>query len=397
MSIQATRVLASSIRGAIFTIIVSSGVAFAVIIFVVLTISNNIIRTMYHLRDKMVRVEKTGDLASEIKILSNDESGQMAMAFNSMIKKIRDVVIEMKKSSDQMDSASVQLSSTSRQIADGGEEQLARASQVATASQQMSATVVEVAKNASGAAEAAREANSVASHGGEIVKKTIDSMNGIADTTKESSGVIAGLGDRSNEIGKIIGVIDDIADQTNLLALNAAIEAARAGEQGRGFAVVADEVRKLAERTTKATKEIGGMIKAIQDDTGKALSSMEAEVKVVEEGVSLAREAGSAIESIIEQVDTVTAMIQQIATASEEQSTAADQISSDVETVANITREASSGTQQITSVSEEIARLASDLQRTVTMFKVSDGDGNGHHGVLAEADGAADKMLGLSS
>jgi len=228
-----------------------------------------------------------------------------------------------------------------------------------------------VAQNASSASEAAREANNAAIDGKKIVSITIESMNGIADTAKESSEVIAALGNSSQEISRIIKVIEDIADQTNLLALNAAIEAARAGEQGRGFAVVSDEVRKLAERTTKATKEISTMITTIQDETAKALTTMENEVRVVEEGVQHAQEAGSSLEKIAADVENVTGMIQQIATASEEQSTAADQISGDIETVAGITRETVDGAHQINAVSGDVAHLADVLKQTVSVFKVS--------------------------
>jgi methyl-accepting chemotaxis protein len=140
-------------------------------------------------------------------------------------------------------------------------------------------------------------------------------MEGISATAKESSRIIETLGGRSQEIGNIINVIDDIADQTNLLALNAAIEAARAGEQGRGFAVVADEVRKLAEKTMKATKEIGGMIKAMQDETKKAIASMQNEVAAVTSGVKLAQEAGGALKEIVARVDVVTSMVHQVTTA----------------------------------------------------------------------------------
>ncbi len=199
-------------------------------------------------------------------------------------------------------------------------------------------------------------------------------MKEIASTTRKTSDVISTLGERSKEIGKIVRVIDEIADQTNLLALNAAIEAARAGEQGRGFAVVADEVRKLAERTVKATKEIGDMIKGIRNDTEEALSAMDEEAKAVDEGMKLVKEAGDSLKEIVKKVEDVSRMVEQIATAAEEQSTAADQISGDIETVARITRESSSGADQIARASEEIAGLSNHLKELVQNFKISDMD-----------------------
>jgi len=185
----------------------------------------------------------------------------------------------------------------------------------------------------------------------------------------------AALGTKSQEISVIINVIDDIADQTNLLALNAAIEAARAGEQGRGFAVVADEVRKLAEKTITATKKIGGMIGDIQSETGKAITSMENEVEVVASGVQLATEAGQSLDQILEKVDVVKDMIHQVATAAEEQSVATEQISGDIENVSEIATQTSAGAQQVAGASSEIAELATNLKAKVEMFKVSDTPG----------------------
>ncbi|MBE7414746.1 MAG: hypothetical protein HS130_05745 [Deltaproteobacteria bacterium] len=179
------------------------------------------------------------------------------------------------------------------------------------------------------------------------------------------------LGSRSEEIGNIISVINDIADQTNLLALNAAIEAARAGEQGRGFAVVADEVRKLAEKTMKATKEIGVMITAMQEETGKAISSMEHEVKAVEKGVKLATAAGQSLHEIVEKVGAVTSRMHQVAAAAEQQSTTTDQISGDVATMANVITDTSASAQQIARASEEIAELATGLKSKVEVFHTS--------------------------
>jgi methyl-accepting chemotaxis protein len=179
------------------------------------------------------------------------------------------------------------------------------------------------------------------------------------------------LGKSSDQIGEIISVIDDIADQTNLLALNAAIEAARAGEQGRGFAVVADEVRKLAERTTKATKEIAGMIKKIQVDTAGAVSSMEQGTGEVEKGKQLADRAGASLQEIVGVSQKVTDMVTQIAAASEEQSSASEQISKNVEAISKVTGETAQGTQQIARAAEDLNRLTEKLQELTSRFTVS--------------------------
>ncbi|GBD97671.1 MAG TPA: methyl-accepting chemotaxis protein [Nitrospirae bacterium] len=312
-----------------------------------------------------------GDFSIRMDESRKDEFGELASYFNEASHKIGSTIQRVKGATHDLASSSEELSSSAAQIAQGSEEQSAKASQVATASQEMSATIVDVAKNVAGAAEAAGEANKVALNGGGIVEKTIESIKGIADTTRGTSRVITALGERSQDVGKIISVINEIASQTNLLALNAAIEAARAGEQGRGFAVVADEVRKLAEKTTGATKEIEEMIKMIQDDTEKALSSMESEVKAVEEGVKLTMDADTALKEIVAEVEKVSSMVQQIAAAADEQSTASDQISGDIESVAEITEESARGAQQIAAASEDIAQLASNLQSTVATFKIS--------------------------
>ena len=197
-------------------------------------------------------------------------------------------------------------------------------------------------------------------------------MQAIADSVRESAETITELGKRSDEIGEIIGVIDDIADQTNLLALNAAIEAARAGEQGRGFAVVADEVRKLAERTTKATAEIAGMIKGIQKDTSGAVSSMEEGTKQVEAGMELAVKAGDSLTSIVSVVSEVQKMIEQIATASDEQSAAAEQISGNVGNIASVSKQSAQSAEQMAATAEELNRQTDALNELVSRFKLED-------------------------
>jgi methyl-accepting chemotaxis protein len=201
-----------------------------------------------------------------------------------------------------------------------------------------------------------------------VVERTVDGMKRIAEVVRQSALTVQELGKSSDQIGEIIGVIDDIADQTNLLALNAAIEAARAGEHGRGFAVVADEVRKLAERTTKATKEIAGMIRKIQTDTQGAVLSMNQGTQEVEKGITSADQAGAALSEIVKISQQVTDMVLQIASASEQQSDASGQISQNVEVIASVTHETATGVQQVARAAEDLNKLTEILQGLVSGF-----------------------------
>ena len=195
-------------------------------------------------------------------------------------------------------------------------------------------------------------------------------MGQIAEKVQESAKTVESLGARSDQIGAIIGTIEDIADQTNLLALNAAIEAARAGEQGRGFAVVADEVRALAERTTRATREIGEMIKAIQNETKGAVAAMEQGVYQVESGTEEAGKSGAALQDILDHVNNVAMQVNQIATAAEEQSATTSEISSNMNNITEIVQLTSRGAQESTVAAAQLNGYAEELQQLVRQFKL---------------------------
>jgi methyl-accepting chemotaxis protein len=202
------------------------------------------------------------------------------------------------------------------------------------------------------------------------VDNAVKEIEAIAKMTDDSSRLIYSLGGRSTQIGEIISVINDIADQTNLLALNAAIEAARAGEAGRGFAVVADEVKKLAERTANSTSEIGGMIKSIQEEVKQTVSSMESVTKQVGIGVELSAQAGNVLGNIVAGVDELNSMVHQIASATEEMAATSEEISKDIESIASISRETSTSSDQIAYASQEMSRLAINLEKDVSGFTV---------------------------
>ncbi len=304
----------------------------------------------------------TGDYKGDYELIKENING-LADSFSSALSEVTEAV-------QATASASSQISSSSEEMAAGAQEQSSQTTEVAGAMEEMTKTILETTKNSSNAAEAARNSGSVAKEGGRVVDETIEGMNRVSEVVKKSAETVQALGKSSDEIGEIIQVIDDIADQTNLLALNAAIEAARAGEQGRGFAVVADEVRKLAERTTKATKEIATMIKQIQRDTEEAVVSMKEGTKEVEKGKELADLAGKSLKEIISGSDEVVNIVTQVAAASEEQSATAEEISKNIEAISNVTQESASGVQQIARAAEDLNRLTLNLQELISRFKI---------------------------
>ena len=311
-----------------------------------------------------------GDLTVKIEFTRKDEAGLLLSAMQNMVKSLRSMTGKIGKSSSTIASSSEELSVTVEEITRRVNEQANKANQVATASTEMSQTVLDIAKNASNIAASSNDTLNVAHDGKGVVTKTVDEVQEISRTVSESSQLITSLGERSKQIGEIIDVIKDIADQTNLLALNAAIEAARAGEQGRGFAVVADEVRKLAERTSKATTEISGMIQGIQGETDQAVSAMENTLKRVELGARLSTEAGDALQKIVESVNGLQAMVQQIASATEEMSTVSETISSDIEVIASVSQETSLSAAHIKQASKDLSKVSMELKTEVQKFKL---------------------------
>jgi methyl-accepting chemotaxis protein len=247
--------------------------------------------------------------------------------------------------------------------ATGAEQQKSRAVETATAMEQMNATVLEVASNAGKAAEAANDTRERADSGAEIVEQAMTAMNTVRDRSMRLRDNMEELGTKAEGIGKVLGVITDIADQTNLLALNAAIEAARAGEAGRGFAVVADEVRKLAEKTMTATKEVDAAIRAIQNGTRENADSVGETDKAVQRATELVNQSGEALLSIRELVDNTADQVRAIATAAEEQSTTSDEISRSVTEVSNVAESTAVSMAQARAEVQRLAELARDLRK----------------------------------
>lgn len=320
----------------------------------------------------VLEVMATGDFTPRV---TADYKGQHRMikdSINKLADSISKILREVSDAVEATASASTQISSSSEEMAAGAQEQSAQTTEIAGAIEQMTSTILQTTKNAASAAEQAKNAGLAAQEGGVVIKETIEGMNRIAEVVKNAAQTVQELGASSEQIGTIVQVIDDIADQTNLLALNAAIEAARAGEQGRGFAVVADEVRKLAERTTKATKEIGDMIKKIQKDTSGAVKSMELGTAEVEKGIQFAEKSGKSLNEIIVNANSVVDVINQVAAASEEQSSAAEQISKSIEGISSVTQQSAAGVQQIARAAGDLNNLTVNLQSLVEQFKISE-------------------------
>jgi methyl-accepting chemotaxis protein len=314
------------------------------------------------LGDMTIRI--TSDYKGDHQLIKN--------SINAVAESLNKALNDVSEAVSATASASNQISSSTEEMAAGASEQTQQAAEVAGAIEQMTKTILDNTKNATNAATNAKDAGQKAKEGGKVVSNTIEGMNRIAKVVKKSSEKVQALGESSDQIGEIAQVIDDIANQTNLLALNAAIEAARAGEQGRGFAVVADEVRKLAERTTKATKEIADTIKKIQKDTADAVLAMDEGAKEVNAGIILTNEAGDSLKEIIASAERVVDNVSQVAAASEEQSSAASEISKSIEAISSVTQESASGTNQIAQAAEDLNRLTLNLEKLVDQFKIND-------------------------
>lgn len=351
-----------------------TGIALAVIItlsLVILFVVRSISKAIKHVVDRLNDIASgDGDLTQRVDESRKDELGQLAKAFNTFVKKIHSLISDVSGVANDVAAASGQMAATSSEMAESMNEQSRRATEVAAAVEEMSSTVSHVAQMSSDTARAADQAGAQAQSGGKIVSNTVEGMRAISDVVNESAKAIFELGKRGEQIGQIISVINDIADQTNLLALNAAIEAARAGEHGRGFAVVADEVRKLAERTTTATKEVAQSITAIQTETDTAVNRMNEGTKRVEEGVNLAEQAGQSLHSIVEGSDKVARLIQSIAASSEQQSSTSQIISQNVDSINATTRHSAEGAQQAALAANQLSEKSEQLRSLVGQFKL---------------------------
>jgi len=337
-------------------------------IFLAWQIIRSIILPLKKLETTIHTVKDKHDLSQRVEVSGSDEIGQTAASFNSLMGNLQNPLSEILAIANKLDQAVNALSITAQEVAQGSMISSESSAAMAASVEEMSVSIAHVSQNAQETAEITLHTSEVSQQGGEVIKKTINEMRAMADAVRNSSKIITELGQQSEQISGIVQVIKEVADQTNLLALNAAIEAARAGEQGRGFAVVADEVRKLAERTTKATIEISGMISAIQESSHSAVSAMSQAAERVESGVTLVDQAGIAITDIQEGSIRVQAQVDDITSALTEQDAASRMIAQQVERVAQAAEENSAAVRSASNSVAQVEQHAHDIRDAVAKF-----------------------------
>ncbi|MFA7553131.1 MAG: methyl-accepting chemotaxis protein [Spongiibacteraceae bacterium] len=352
---------------AVGVVILSSFFAFFLSLFIVRSVVKPINNVVVALRNI---AEGEGDLTQRIRVNTKDELGELADCFNSFVGRIHAIVVKFRNMSEQLALSASNLSSVTEQTSIGVNQQRAEIDQVVSAVTEMSSTVNEVSQNVASAAKDAELADQQAINGQNIVGQTKSSIENLAGDIEKASHVVVQLRQESQNIGAVLEVIGGIAEQTNLLALNAAIEAARAGEQGRGFAVVADEVRTLASRTQKSTQEIQQMIERLQSGSNEAVDAMEKGRHQASTSVESAISASVSLQEITASVKMIKDMTRQIAAASEDQNTVTDEINKSVVNIYEVVSQTAEGTQATAKSSSELAALSEELNGLIKEFKL---------------------------
>lgn len=340
----------------------------ALIILLAVRVITSIQRAVKLLREASEQMA-SGDTTVRVRYQGQDELRDVAIAFNNMSERFQTALQDVDRSAEQLAAASEETSVITVNTSESMQKQQNEISQVATAMNEMHATANEVARSASQAADAARHADEEAALGRDVSLQTIDAIESLASGVESATAVIEALAKDSEDIGSVLDVIRSIADQTNLLALNAAIEAARAGEAGRGFAVVADEVRTLASRTQHSTQEINDMVARLQSGAAQAVEAMGTGRVQARAGVEQTLKTTACLESIVSAIHTINDMNVQIASAAEEQSAVSEEITRSVVAINDLTTETTDGAMQTTQASHEVARLASALQDMLERFR----------------------------
>jgi methyl-accepting chemotaxis protein len=358
---------ASSLKS---TIITNTLIAFVLSISFACWMIRSLSRPIATMLDRFHLIAE-GDLTQRVNSKSKDELGQLSNQFDRVVENMHGILSEVAVVCEEVATGSTLVATSSDEMAAGMEEQTKQVNLISSAVEEMSASVQEVANRANDAATKARGAGASANAGGQVVEETINDMGGIAEAVTTSAQSVGELGARGEEISQVIAVINDIADQTNLLALNAAIEAARAGEHGRGFAVVADEVRKLADRTTAATEEVADSIRQIQSETKLAVELISGSTSRVDSGVSRAREAGDSLGQIVQSTGEVANLVEDIARASVEQSTVSEEISRNITSVSTVSTEAVEEAKRSAQAVAQMSSKADELRTLINRFKIT--------------------------
>lgn len=353
------------------TLSLSTGMVLLILIVVSLTIARSISIPLQLTTRAMHNIAAgDGDLTQRLDSNGDDEVARLAGAFNEFAIKVQNTVAQVSSATHQIATEADELTAITTQSHRDMDQQRSETHQVATAVTEMAATVHEIAQSAEKTAVSARDANTEATTGRSVVDEASRAINQLANEVERAANVINRLETESGAIGSVLDVIRSIAEQTNLLALNAAIEAARAGEQGRGFAVVADEVRTLASRTQQSTEEIQEMIERLQSGTNEAVQVMEQSQSTTRVTVDKAQAAAESLNKIVQAVATISDMNTQIASAAEEQSAVAKEIDCSIVQISQLAEQATGSTDQVVNSSQELARLSEDLRAQVSQFKI---------------------------